>query len=163
MSIGQYAFTAESFLSVESVTTFHILLPYIQTWMALNSLKERDSLPLNLSLRLQAKQIWHCPWNWNNCRPNRSNWHFMCRSPTGAEHKQQIFLQLFNSWHIHISLLADVPRVNTRHFYSKEQELQISAVLSIREWLMLRSMKMIKQIQFLITAPAHFLLDIDLS
>lgn len=52
MSIGQYAFTAEQFLSPGSVTTFHILLPHVQTWMALNSLRDQDSLPLNLSLRL---------------------------------------------------------------------------------------------------------------
>lgn len=52
MSTGWHAFTAEPFLSTGSVTTFHILLPYMQTWMALNLLRDEDSLPLNLSVRL---------------------------------------------------------------------------------------------------------------
>lgn len=52
MSTDQYAFTAEQFLTLNSVSTFHILLPHTQTWMALNSLKDRDSLPLNHPLRL---------------------------------------------------------------------------------------------------------------
>lgn len=51
-SMGQYAFTAEQFLSPGSVTTFHILLPHVQTWLAFSSLRDQDSLPLNLSLRL---------------------------------------------------------------------------------------------------------------
>jgi len=52
MFIGLHAFTAEPFLSPGSVTTFHILLPHVQTWMALILLRDLDSLPLNLSLRL---------------------------------------------------------------------------------------------------------------
>lgn len=42
----------KQFLSPGSVTTIHILLPHVQTWMALNSLRDQNSLPLNLSRRL---------------------------------------------------------------------------------------------------------------
>lgn len=34
--------------------------------------------------------MWHCPWNWNNCPPNQSNWWLMCMSPTRAQHSLSI-------------------------------------------------------------------------
>lgn len=41
-SAGQYASTADQFLSAGSVTTFHILLPHIPDWPAFSSLWDQD-------------------------------------------------------------------------------------------------------------------------
>lgn len=135
MSIGQYAFTAEESLSPGSVTTFHILLPHVRTWVALKSLRVQDSLPLNLSLRLEGKEMWHCPWNWNNLLLNQSKWYLMCMTPTNAEFSMCINSRyscnfLIHSISIFHCLLMSL-RVNVLRFYLEQQEPQISGILSM--------------------------------